>query len=74
MFLGCHLSHFTAGAQTTSTQVKAYLFVTTGHFGSLDIGNPAPIGAPLGMAHVMAKLSGLTTVITLHNLGIVSFD
>ena len=65
--LRCQLGGLASSAQTTSAQTQAHFFFPADDLGRLDISYPAVIGAPFGMAHVMAKLPSFTTAITFHN-------
>ncbi len=48
--------HFIPGAQASGAQVKAFWLTIDYDFGRVDIGYPAAVGMPLGMADIMTEL------------------
>jgi hypothetical protein len=67
------LSGFLLGAQTAGANVKPDCLIALNQPGWVNVGHPAVIGAPLGMAHVMAELGRLLANIAFHLIAI-SFD
>ena len=55
------LVHFMPGAQAPGTQVHTLSLAVNDEGGGVNIGHPAAVGMPLGMAYVMAKLCCFTT-------------
>jgi len=60
------LDRFAGGAQATRAETEAYFLAVTWDFGRLDVGHPAMIGTPLGVAHVMTKLPSFAAVVASH--------
>ena len=46
-------------AQAPGAQVELLRLAVNGDGNRVDIGQPAPVGAPLGVAHIMTELRGL---------------
>ncbi len=55
------LDHFMLGAKTPGAQVYPFLLSVNDDGGRVDIGYPAAVGMPLGMAHIMTELCCFTT-------------
>ena len=49
-------SHFVLSAQASSAQVKSFWLTIYSDSNSVDIRQPAPIGAAFRMAHIVAEL------------------
>jgi len=53
--------HFMPGAQAPGTQVHTLSLAVNDEGGRVNIGYPAAVGTPLGVAYVMTKLCRFTT-------------
>ena len=53
------------GAQASCTDIESPFLTSYNHCGLVDIGHPASVGAPLGMAYIVTELKCFTTELTL---------
>lgn len=60
------MSCFILGAETPGADVDFLLSTVYDDCGSMNIGQPAPLGMFLGVAYAITKLSSLATDITFH--------
>jgi hypothetical protein len=52
--------------QTSSADINSLCFPSDNNTNSMNIGQPSPVSASLGVTHTMSILGPLTTNITLH--------
>jgi hypothetical protein len=69
LLLGWRPGKLPAGTQAAGAEAHTDFFAFLRDFSRLDIGNPAMVGAPLGMAHVMTELAAFAAIIASHIKG-----